>query len=60
MHCGKAQGLEDTWGNRDLDSSSSGSPCSVAFLTDPLPGTRETSRLPSSAAGADVKYLITS
>lgn len=59
MHCGKVQGLENMWGNRDLDSTSSGSPC-IAFLMDPLPGTRETSRLPRSVAGADVKYVTTS
>lgn len=57
---GKAQGLENTWGNRDLNSSGSGIPCSIAFLTDPLPGSRETSHFPRSTAGADVRYVMTS
>lgn len=51
FHYGKAPGFEDIWGNRDLDSSSSGSPCSVAFLTFPLSGTRAASRLPGYREG---------
>lgn len=51
FHYGKALGFEDTWGNRDLDFSGSGSPCNVAFLTFPLSGTREASHLPRSGEG---------
>lgn len=48
FHYGKSPGFEDMWGN--LGSNSSGRHCS-AFLTFPLSGTREASRLPRSREG---------